>query len=102
MKNSILIHKLIDDVGVAVVDLKTGDEVGVVTLEGESAGQIKLINDVSLGHKVAMRDLAVNKHIIEYGREVGYALAPIKKGEHVHIHNIRSLRWAGASLTIEK
>ena len=102
MKNSILIHLPKDDVGVAVADLKSGEEIGVVTLEGESIGQIKLVNDVPLGHKVAMRDLPVEKHVIEYGREIGYALSPIEAGEHVHIHNIRSLRWAGTSLTIEK
>jgi (2R)-sulfolactate sulfo-lyase subunit alpha len=101
MKNSILIHKPKDDVGVAVADLKAGEEIGVVTLEGESIGQIVMTNDVPLGHKVAMHDLPKDKHIIEYGREIGYALSAIKRGEHVHIHNIRSLRWAGKQLTIE-
>ena len=102
MKNSILIHAPKDDVGVAVADLKSGEEIGIVTLEGESLGQIKLVSDIPLGHKVAMRDLPADKHVIEYGREIGYALSPIQAGEHVHIHNIRSLRWAGNSLTIEK
>jgi (2R)-sulfolactate sulfo-lyase subunit alpha len=101
MKNSILIHEPMDDVGVAVADLKAGEEIGVVTLEGVPAGQIKLVSDVPLGHKVAMHDLPADKHIIEYGRAIGYALAPIQSGEHVHIHNIRSLRWAGKPLTIE-
>ena len=49
-----------------------------------------------------MRDLSADKHVIEYGREIGFTLSPIQAGEHVHIHNIRSLRWAGKSLTIEK
>ncbi len=102
MKNSILIHDPQDDVGVAVVDLKAGEEAGIVTLEGVPVGQVKLVEDVLLGHKVAMRDLPADKHVIEYARAIGYALAPIKTGEHVHIHNIRSLRWAGKPLTIEK
>jgi (2R)-sulfolactate sulfo-lyase subunit alpha len=102
MKNSILIHEPKDDVGVAVVDLKAGEEVGVVTLEGAPVCSIKLTTDVPLGHKVAMRDMAAQKHVIEYGRAIGYALVAIKTGEHVHVHNIRSLRWAGAQLTIEK
>ena len=102
MKNSILIHMPKDDVGVAVADLKSGEEIGIVTLEGESIGSIKLIGDIPLGHKVAMRDLPAEKNVIEYGREIGYALSPIHAGEHVHIHNIRSLRWAGKTLTINK
>lgn len=96
MKKGILVHEAADDVGVAVMDLKAGEEIGVVTLEGEAVMQIKLISNVPLGHKVAMRNLALDKHIIEYGRAIGYAAAPIVAGEHVHVHNIKSLRWAAS------
>jgi (2R)-sulfolactate sulfo-lyase subunit alpha len=102
MVNNILIHAADDDVGVAVADLKAGQEIGVVTLEGQPVKAVKLVTDVPLGHKVAMTALPANKHIIEYGRAIGYALVEIKAGEHVHVHNIRSLRWAGAKLTIDK
>jgi len=50
-----------DDVGVAVRDLKVGEEVGAVTLDGEPVGMVKLANDVPLGHKVAMREMAQGK-----------------------------------------
>jgi (2R)-sulfolactate sulfo-lyase subunit alpha len=96
MKKGILLHEATDDVGVAVIDLKIGDEIGVVTLEGKDVKQIKLVSDVPLGHKVAMQDLPLNKHIIEYGRAIGYAATPIAAGEHVHVHNIKSLRWAAS------
>ncbi len=97
MKKGILLHEATDDVGVAVMDLKVGEEIGVATLEGIDVKQIKLVSDVPLGHKVAMSDLAQDKHIVEYGRAIGYASAPIKAGEHVHIHNIKSLRWAAST-----
>ena len=71
MKKGILLHEATDDVGVAVMDLKAGEEIEVVTLEGKDVKQIRLIKDVPLGHKVAMRDLAQDKHVIEYGREIG-------------------------------
>ncbi|MCX6035190.1 MAG: UxaA family hydrolase [Chloroflexi bacterium] len=96
MKKGILLHEATDDIGVAVIDLKTGEEIGVATLEGKDIKQIKLVSDVPLGHKVAMMDLALNKHIIEYGHAIGYAAAPIAAGEHVHVHNIKSLRWAAS------
>lgn len=102
MVNNILIHEADDDVGVAVADLKAGQEIGVVTLDGKAVKVIKLVTDVPLGHKVAMRALPANKHITEYGRAIGFALADIKAGEHVHVHNIRSLRWSGDKLTIQK
>jgi (2R)-sulfolactate sulfo-lyase subunit alpha len=97
MKKGILLHEATDDVGVAVMDLKAGEEIGVATLEGVDVKQIKLVSDVPLGHKVAMSDLMQDKHIIEYGRAIGYASAKIAAGEHVHIHNIKSLRWAAST-----
>ncbi len=93
MKYGILVHEPADDVGVAVMDLKAGDEIGAATLEGESLGSLRVAQDIPLGHKIAMRDLPLDKHIIEYGWEIGRATAPIQCGEHVHVHNIRTLRW---------
>jgi len=93
MKYGILIHEADDDVGVAVIDLKAGDEIGVATLEGQSIGSVKIVQDIPLGHKVAMRDLAADKQVIEYGRAIGRVTEPISRGAHVHVHNIRTLRW---------
>jgi (2R)-sulfolactate sulfo-lyase subunit alpha len=94
MKHGILLHEFDDDVGVAVEDLKKGSKIGVVTLEGKAAGAIKLVSNVPLGHKVAMRDMAKEKPVIKYGRPVGKAVASIAKGEHVHVHNVKTLRWS--------
>lgn len=93
MKHGILLHEFEDDVGVAVEDLKKGNKIGVVTLEGKAAGTITLMSDVPLGHKVAMRAMEVDKPVIKYGRPVGKAVAPIAKGAHVHVHNVKTLRW---------
>ncbi len=93
MKHGILMHESGDDVGVAVLDLKAGDEIGAVTLEGEAAGSIKIVDDIPLGHKVAVRDLPTDKQVIEYGHTIGRAIQAIAKGVHVHIHNLKSLRW---------
>ena len=101
MTKGILMHETSDDVGVAVMDLKAGDEIEAVTLDGDPVSQIKLIDDVPLGHKVALRELPKDKHIIEYGEEIGYAYVPIKHGAHVHVHNIKSLRWSGKSQIVE-
>ena len=101
MKKGILLHEAGDDVGVAAMDLKAGEEVQAVTLEGQPVASIKLVDDIPLGHKVAMRDMAEKKHILEYGREIGYASQAIGKGVHVHVHNIKSLRWAGENQIVE-
>lgn len=94
MKHSILLHEHEDDVGVAVEDLKKGATAGVVTLEGKAVGSVKLRDNVPLGHKVAMRDLAKDKPVLKYGRPVGKAVQAIIKGAHVHVHNMKTLRWS--------
>jgi (2R)-sulfolactate sulfo-lyase subunit alpha len=93
MKHGILLHEPADDVGVAVADLKKGSKVGAVTLEGKSVGAVKLLHDVPLGHKVAMRFMAKDKPMIKYGRPVGKAVADIARGAWVHTHNVKTLRW---------
>ncbi len=94
MKHSILLHEPDDDVGVAVVDLKKGSQAGAVTLEGKPAGSVKLRDDVPLGHKVAMRDIEAKKPVIKYGRQIGQAVEAIAKGAHVHVHNLKTMRWS--------
>jgi chromosome partitioning protein len=59
MKYGILMHEADDDVGVAVMDLTAGSEIGAATLEGQSVGSIVVTQDIPLGHKVAMRDMAL-------------------------------------------
>jgi (2R)-sulfolactate sulfo-lyase subunit alpha len=94
MKHSILLHELDDDVGVAVTDLKKGATAGAVTLEGKAVGSLKMRDDVPLGHKVALRDLAKDKAVIKYGRQIGKAVQAIAKGAHVHTHNLKTMRWS--------
>jgi (2R)-sulfolactate sulfo-lyase subunit alpha len=101
MKKGILLHKADDDVGVAAMDLKTGESVQAVTLEGEPVTEITLVEDVPLSHKVAMRAMEVEKHVIEYGRPIGYASQAIAAGAHVHTQNLKSLRWSGKSQIVD-
>lgn len=101
MTKGILLHEPTDDVGVAVMDLSAGDEIEAVSLEGDPVTAVTLVDDVPLGHKVAMRELPKDKHIIEYGEAIGYAHVLITQGAHVHVHNIRSLRWSGKPQIIE-
>ncbi len=93
MAHNILMHEPGDDVGVAVVDLRAGTEVGAVTLEGQHVGTVKMVQDVPLGHKVAMRNIALGQDVIEYGRPIGRATQSIARGAHVHTHNLKSKRW---------
>lgn len=88
-----LAHKSTDDVAVAVADLKAGEELNIQSLEGGRSHKIKLLEDVPLGHKIALKDMPPGHVVIEYGEKVGKMTKAVKQGGYVHVHNIRTLRW---------
>ena len=42
------------------------------------------------GHKYARRNIACGEAVIKYGYPIGTATADIKKGAHIHSHNLKS------------
>ena len=42
------------------------------------------------GHKYALRDIAEGENVVKYGMPIGHASCAIKKGEHVHVHNVKT------------
>lgn len=42
------------------------------------------------GHKYALRDIAAGENIIKYGNPIGHATQDIRRGEHVHSHNMKT------------
>ena len=46
--------------------------------------------NIENGHKYALYDIEVGEQIIKYGFPIGVATTEIKKGEHVHTHNIKT------------
>ena len=90
----ILVHDKRDNVGVVVVeDLKAGTEALCVVTEDDSDFGLTLLQDVPIGHKVALADLAVGDTVIKYGQDIGRIVALLAKGEHVHVHNLKTKRW---------
>jgi altronate dehydratase small subunit len=45
---------------------------------------------VGLGHKLARRAIAPGQKVLKYGAPIGHAIAPIQRGEHIHLHNLAS------------
>lgn len=42
------------------------------------------------GHKYALSDIKAGENIIKYGNPIGHATEDIKKGDHVHSHNMKT------------
>ncbi len=88
-----LIHDDVDNVGVAVVDLKAGNRAHGVSLESRKSVQIESKMDIPLGHKIALRNIGSGETLTKYGVDCGKFVAAVKKGEHVHVHNVKTKRW---------
>ena len=84
-----------------------GDSVGVVVVEGVSAGDelvgwimdqdkdiaFTAASDIPIGHKLAIAALSDGDTVMKYGVDIGRVVANIGVGEHVHVHNLKTKRW---------
>ena len=84
MSDYIKINKL-DNVVVALCNL---DEGYVIDNDGD---KVTLLKAVPMGHKIALCDIKAGEKIIKYGYPIGAAKADVKKGEHIHVHNLKTL-----------
>jgi (2R)-sulfolactate sulfo-lyase subunit alpha len=90
----LLVHEKKDTVGVVVVEeLKAGTDMTCVVTADNSAFQLEAKMDVPIGHKIALIDINKGDTVWKYGQDIGKAVADIGKGEHVHIHNLKTKRW---------
>ena len=90
----LLVHDKKDTVGVVVVeDLKAGTDMLCVVTADNSSFRLKSTMDVPIGHKIALADIRNGDTVYKYGQDIGKAVADIKKGEHVHVHNVKTKRW---------
>ena len=87
-----LAHNEGDMVAVAVQDVAPGTRT-IVYMDSDREAPIEITEEIPLGHKVALMDLAGGVEVIEYGVRVALTRQPIKAGQLVHVHNVRSARW---------
>lgn len=90
----LLVHEHDDNVGVVVVEgLKAGTTMLAVVTADNSAFEVEAKADIPIGHKVALRDLKSGDTAIKYGEDIGRFVADVARGEHVHVHNLKTKRW---------
>ena len=90
----IIIHDKKDNVGVVVIEKITpNQDCNCWIMENNDSAKIQSKNEIPLGHKIAMEDLKEGATIIKYGHDIGKVVKAIKKGEHVHVHNVKTKKW---------
>ena len=90
----VVLHDAKDTVAVAVVEgIAYGTTLNAWIMDEDKTINVKATQDIPIGHKVALRDMAVGDTVFKYGIDIGKVVAPIKAGEHAHVHNIKTKRW---------
>lgn len=89
-----VVHEDGDSVGTVVVEgVQTGQELTGWVMEQDLTVTISALSDIPIGHKVALADLGEGSTVMKYGVDIGRVVSPIKKGEHLHVHNVKTKRW---------
>jgi (2R)-sulfolactate sulfo-lyase subunit alpha len=89
-----VLHDAKDTVAVAVVEgIQPGTEMNAWIMDEDKIIQVKALQEIPIGHKVALKDMAVGDTVYKYGVDIGKVVADIKTGQHTHVHNIKTKRW---------
>ena len=93
-QTDLIIHDEKDNVAVVVIDKTTKNkECNGWIMENDKTIIITSINEITLGHKIALKDFKEGDTILKYGHDIGKVVKAIKKGDHVHVHNVKTKKW---------
>ena len=93
-QTDLIIHNEKDNVAVVVIDktLKNQECKGWI-MENDKTIKIISNSEIPLGHKIALQEFKQGDTILKYGHDIGKVISPIKKGDHVHVHNVKTKKW---------
>jgi len=75
-----------DNVAVALTDLKIGDN--CLVRFNDRIEYIKVLEDITFGHKFAILDIGKDESVLKYGEEIGRMSLFVQKGGYIHNHNM--------------
>jgi (2R)-sulfolactate sulfo-lyase subunit alpha len=89
-----VLHDARDTVAVVVVEgVKAGMSMTGWIMDEDRMIDVQAQQDIPIGHKVALKDMAIGDTVWKYGIDMGKVVAPIQTGQHAHVHNIKTKRW---------
>ncbi|MFJ3486015.1 UxaA family hydrolase [Pseudomonas sp. NPDC090202] len=94
MSIDFVVHDADDAVGVVVVEgVKAGQKLTGWVMDQDKTLEFMVKSDIPIGHKLAIRDLQEGDTVVKYGVDIGRVIKPIREGEHLHVHNVKTKRW---------
>jgi (2R)-sulfolactate sulfo-lyase subunit alpha len=94
MSVDFVVHDADDDVGVVVVEgIEAGQKVTGWIMDQDRTIECEVKSAIPIGHKLAIRDLKEGDAVIKYSVDIGRVVQPVRAGEHLHVHNVKTKRW---------
>lgn len=81
-----------DNVATALESIDANEVVLIISEKNESLGEIKALEPIPFGNKIATSHIEDESKIIKYGMGIGVATKDIDLGKLVHVHNVKSQR----------
>ncbi|MGE5339232.1 MAG: UxaA family hydrolase [Gemmatimonadota bacterium] len=89
-----VLHDRKDTVAVVVVEgVKAGMTLNGWIMDEDKTLMVQARQDIPIGHKIALVDMDAGDTVWKYGIDMGKVIAPIRAGEHAHVHNVKTKRW---------
>jgi LDH2 family malate/lactate/ureidoglycolate dehydrogenase len=88
-----------DNVATLVSPVEANGRVAVRMMSRSAAAPDEVVarQAIAAGHKIALVDIPAKADVLKYGLAIAHASTPIRRGEHVHVHNaVSTISSAGA------
>lgn len=80
-----------DMVATALANFDVGDIADISSKENEHLESCKCLDTIPFGNKIALVDIKTGEKLVKYGAVIGECTRDIRRGQLVHVHNVKSL-----------
>ena len=80
-----------DMVATALENFDLDDMADIYSEENEFLESCSCLNPIPFGNKIALVDMKTGDKVVKYGAVIGECTRDIKRGQLVHVHNVKSL-----------
>jgi len=80
-----------DNVATVSTEVPMGEEVEVLSPDGDIVSKLRTSDAIPFGHKIALSAIEKGTNVVKYGEVIGSATAQIDVGKWVHVHNVESV-----------
>ena len=91
-QTDLIIHDEKDNVAVVVVNKRMGLHSQIIEFKDQNNKTIKVKAEPDSSFK-SLIELLRGDTILKYGHDIGKVIKPVKKGDHVHVHNVKTKKW---------